>query len=164
MSYQLLNKVNIRYSTNYNESVNGTKVRFAPKSFAFTFSFSVRCCLAILSRNDPGELYQRLRRRVQLTIFALVLSNFLQRTLDRALAQRMQRSTPGAADAMAEQRRNYKGFIYRSRNGNSEIVHTHAGDNDLATRVPAPDWGFTIFFSILLPRLPEYLMSRRAFP
>jgi hypothetical protein len=151
-SGDILTKVDVRYSTNYNESVNGTKSRFAPKNFAFTVSFPVRCCLAVLSRNDPKEWYQKLRRRVQLTVLPPLFSNFLQRTTDRALAQRQQRAMPGAADAIREQRHNYRSFIYRSRNGKPEVVHGQADEGDLDTRVPASDWAFNIFFFDLAPK------------
>jgi hypothetical protein len=91
-------------------------------------------------------------------------SNSLQRTLDQALAQRMQRSMPGAADAIGEQRRNYKSFIDRSRNGKPKVVHIHASDSDLATRASASDWGFNLFRFDLAPKIARIFNVPKGIP
>jgi hypothetical protein len=151
---EILAQVDRRYTTNFNESLNSTKAKFAPKQYAFPVSFSIRCCAAVLSRNDPSTWYGKLRSRVALEELPSLFHQVLTQTLDKRGRDAMHRDTPEGRRQIRKQRKQYRRFIYASSR-DMDQGREHIGLNEdviESERIQTQDEKFDIFAFVTSPR------------
>jgi hypothetical protein len=151
---ETLSRVDRRYTTNFNESLNSTKAKFAPKQYAFPVSFSIRCCAAVLSRNDPKTWYRKLRPRLALQELPSLFRQVLAQTTDKRDRDAAHRDTPEGRRKITEQRKQYRRFIYGSSR-DTEQGREHIGVDEDAIeceRTKAQDEKFNIFVFATAPR------------
>lgn len=149
-SVELLKRVNIRLTTNVNESFNYSKARVAPKIFQFPVSFEMRCAIAILKRNEGENWCRLIRNRLQIEQLPWRFQAILDQYSRKSERDKQVRNTEEGRRKVAQQRKNYRSFIYGSRLGSDELRYGEL-DGD-ATVVPASDTFFNIFKFDLCPR------------
>jgi len=150
---EILLKVDRRYHTNFNESLNSTKAKLAPKTYAYPVSFEVRCCIAVLQRNDPDIWLGNLRARLNVAPLPAKFRRVLSQTTAKRAGDIKRRSTAQAKRAIPQRRKEYRTYVYGSQKPGKERQHIRAGEDGIGIDKQKPsDDKFNIFEFALSPR------------